>query len=177
MKTAILPALILAIAIGSINANSQEASAPLPQSSSSANLSALLASNDPANSLISAPLPSANPSSGFIRNGFVSRPTVAPVHTRVIDTGYIAVNALHLGMALFDVEMTQRCENRHTCREANPFMPSSQAGALSVSLGFVAYSATGSYFFKKHQKPAWWLPTMMGTAAHTLGVATGFAHQ
>jgi len=172
MKTAVLKALILSIAIVGIHANSQAASAPVTQFSSSTSLSPLVASNDPANSLISAPLPSANPSSGF-----VSRSPLAPVHARVIDRSYIAVNALHLGMALFDVEMTQRCENQHTCREANPFMPSSQAGALSVSLGFFTYSAAGSYYFKKHHRTEWWLPSMLGTAAHTVGVATGFAHQ
>jgi hypothetical protein len=84
---------------------------------------------------------------------------------------------MHLGMAMFDIEMTQHCEAQHTCREANPFMPSSQAGALGVSLGFFAYSATGSYFMKKHNSKMWWLPSAMGIGTHVIGVYTGFAHE
>jgi hypothetical protein len=176
MKTAILSALILTFATGGILSYSQGTAIPFAQLSKTANPPTLMAENDsssvPASAVVSEPLPAASPSSGF-----VLRPPASPVHTRVLDRSYFAVNALHLGMALFDVEMTQHCEAQHTCREANPIMPSSQAGQLSVSLGFFAYSATGSYFFKKHDRKSWWLPTTMGTTFHAIGVATGFMHQ
>ena len=176
MKTAILSALILTIATGSNLLYSQEVALPFAQLSNSAKLPTLMAANDSSSAATSAMV--SEPSSAASSSSrFVARPPASPVHTRVVDRSYFAENALHLGMALFDVEMTQRCEAQHTCREANPFMPSSQAGQLSVSLGFVAYSATGSYFFKKHERKTWWLPSAMGTTFHAVGVATGFMHQ
>jgi|HubBroStandDraft_1064217.scaffolds.fasta_scaffold19096_4 hypothetical protein len=176
MKIAVLSALIVTFANVGILSYSQETAVPFTQLTKTANLPTLMAANDSssaaASAMVSEPLPAGIPSSGFI-----SRPPAFPVHARVFDRSYFAVNALHLGMAMFDIEMTQHCEAQHTCREANPFMPSSQAGQLSVSLGFFAYSATGSYFFKKHERKSWWLPSAMGTTVHAIGVATGFMHQ
>ncbi|MGA7314888.1 MAG: hypothetical protein WBX22_13035 [Silvibacterium sp.] len=45
-----------------------------------------------------------------------------------MDKRYYVLNGLHLGMAVFDVEMTQRCISKQECREANPVMPSLKPG-------------------------------------------------
>ena len=81
--------------------------------------------------------------------------TVAP---RIVDKKYLILNGLHLGMAVFDVEMTQRCIANYTCREGNPLMPSSQAGQLAVDFAYVAYGAGLSRWLKKHKSRMWWLP-------------------
>jgi hypothetical protein len=95
---------------------------------------------------------------------------------RVADRKYFLLNGMQAGMAVFDVEMTQHCIRARKCSEANPFMPSSQAGALSVDFALTAYEGLWSYFLKKHHSKLWWITPVAGTAVHAAGVATGFEH-
>lgn len=45
-------------------------------------------------------------------------PSAAPLKaSRIADSKYFLLNGTHLGMAVFDVEMTQRCIADHHCRE------------------------------------------------------------
>lgn len=96
---------------------------------------------------------------------------------RVADRKYFWLNGIQLGMAVFDVEMTQRCIANHRCREANPVMPSSHVGQLSVNFALVAYSSGVSYWLKKRRSKIWWLPPSASIVVHSIGVATGFEHQ
>ena len=102
------------------------------------------------------------------------RPVAIP---RTADSKFFLLNGMHLGMAIFDVEMTQRCIASHHCRETNPVMPSSQAGQLSVNFAIVAYCSALSYWLRKHNSKLWWLPPAGGAVVHSVGVATGFEHQ
>lgn len=176
MKRAIQAVLALTIAIGGVLSYSQDGlpvrnqlpTAPQPQK--------LLASIDSGGAMNSGTLPS-NYSSSSSSVVSIQEPPASPIHARVFDRSFALVNGAHLGTAIFDVEMTQHCEAQHTCREANPLMPSSKAGQISVSLGLFAYSATGSYFLKKHKSKAWWVPSALGITTHAIGVASGFSHQ
>ena len=103
-----------------------------------------------------------------------SAPVAKP---EVMDKRYYFLNGLHLGMAVFDVEMTQRCISEQRCREVNPFMPSSQTGQLSINFALVALDAWYSFWLKKHQHKVWWVPPVSGSVVHAVGVATGFEHQ
>jgi hypothetical protein len=105
-----------------------------------------------------------------------SRP-VGPVPAKILSPSFFLVNGLHLGMALFDVEMTQRCLSDHHCKEGNPLMPSSQAGQLGVSFAVFAYGSGMSYWMKKRHSRYWWTVPTAGIVAHTAGVATGFANR
>lgn len=116
---------------------------------------------------------SGTPSTGF--NAAVSRPY--PTSPRTADSRFFLLNGLHLGIAVFDVEMTQRCITNHRCHETNPLMPSSQAGQLGINFALVGSSSLASYWLKKHQSKLWWLPPATGVAVHSYGVTTGFEHQ
>jgi hypothetical protein len=96
---------------------------------------------------------------------------------RIADRKYFWLNGMQLGMAVFDVEMTQRCIADRRCREANPVMPSSHIGQLSVNFALVAYTSGVSYWLKKRRSKIWWLPSSASIAVHSVGVATGFEHQ
>jgi hypothetical protein len=104
-------------------------------------------------------------------------PAPAPRFPRTLSPGFFLLNGAHLGMAVFDVEMTQHCLADHHCVEGNPLMPTSQAGALGVSLALVGSGAFISYKLKKQETKLWMLSPVVGIAAHTIGVATGFAHR
>ena len=91
---------------------------------------------------------------------------------RVMDKRYYFLNGLYAGMAVFDVEMTQHCISEQECREANPVMPSSQAGQLSVNFALVAFDAGYSNWLKKHHHKVWWIPPLSGSVVHAVGVAT-----
>ncbi len=118
-----------------------------------------------ADPLPAAPLPSAA--------GLVSSPPPSAVAPRAFDKTYALLNGLHLGLALADVEVTQHCIASHRCREANPLMPSSQAGQISINVGLFAYAAGSSYWLKKRKAKWWWAPPVVGIAAHAVGVASG----
>jgi hypothetical protein len=119
----------------------------------------------------------ARPSLIFIlerhRRGEVS----PPVTPRTADSKFFPLNGIQVGMAVLDVEMTQRCIASHHCRETNPVMPTSQAGQLSVNFGLVACNSGISYWLKKHGSKLWWLPPSAGVVVHSVGVTTGFEHQ
>lgn len=116
------------------------------------------------------------PSSSSSSAGFV----LAPQKTRfprTASTGFFLLNGLHLGMAIFDVEMTQHCLADHHCVEGNPLMPTSMGGQLGVNFAIVGLGTLASYRMKKDDSKLWILSPTIGIAAHTLGVATGFAHR
>jgi len=124
---------------------------------------------------------SGEPPAHFLGTGSTKTEIVAPapaaVRTRTADSSFFLMNGIYLGMAVFDVELTQRCIAAQRCRETNPLMPSSQAGQLSINLALVASTGGISYWLKKHRSRLWWLLPATGIAVHSVGVATGFEHQ
>jgi hypothetical protein len=142
--------------------NSDLASVSLPEPASGSSSSAL--------PVFLAPPASASSSAGFKR-------VPAGRSLRIFDARYFWLNGLHLTLAVSDIEMTQHCIAEHTCREANPLMPSSQAGKIGVNLGIVTYTAASSYWLRKHKSKVWWLGPTVGVAAHTVGLASGLAHR
>jgi hypothetical protein len=110
-------------------------------------------------------------SSGFVLVSPAARPP------RTLSRGFFLLNGLHLGMAVFDVEMTQHCIANHHCVEGNPLMPSSHAGQLGLNFALVGYGSYVSYKLKKQESSLWVLSPVIGISAHAVGVATGFAHR
>jgi hypothetical protein len=108
--------------------------------------------------------------------GFVLAPPAAKT-PRTLSKGFFLLNGMHLGMAVFDVEMTQHCIANHHCVEGNPLMPSSQAGQLGVNFATVGLGAFLSYKMKEQDSGTWAFSPVVGIAAHAVGVATGFAHR
>jgi len=100
-------------------------------------------------------------------------PAVSPTFSR----SYFLLNGLHLGLALFDVELTQHCIADHHCGEGNPIMPASHAGQLGISFGMFAYAAGTSYWLKKHHSRYWWIAPAAGIVGHSVGVSTGLEHR
>ena len=141
--------------------NPEVSRVPLPGSAPGSSSSALPA--------FLAPSASASSSAGLKR-------VPAGRSPRFFNARYFWINSLHLSLAVSDIEMTQHCIDEHTCREANPLMPSSQAGKIGVNLGLVTYTAASSYWLRKHKSRVWWLGPTVGVAAHTVGLASGLAH-
>jgi len=96
---------------------------------------------------------------------------------RVMDTKFLLLNGLHIGLAALDIGLTQRCIASGRCREGNPMMPSSLAGQAAVGSAIVGYGFFVSYRMKKHESKAWWLSPVVGIGAHTAGAVTGFINR
>lgn len=109
-------------------------------------------------------------------SGFVFVPPRVARAPRTLSPSFFVLNGLHLGMAVFDVEMTQHCIADHHCVEGNPLMPSSLAGQLSVNFALVGYGTFISYRLKKQESKLWSISPSIGIAAHTVGVASGFVN-
>jgi hypothetical protein len=95
---------------------------------------------------------------------------------RTASPGFFAINGVHLGLAAFDLAMTQHCIAAHRCREGNPIMPSSLAGQVGVSTALISLGAFSSYKSKKQGSRVWWLSPVVGAASHTAGLITGLKH-
>jgi hypothetical protein len=162
----------LAMAMGCLACSAQDATIPIRQIERDAQFSARAAM--PAGEAAigrSYALSSGSSSSA----GLVFVPP-APTAPRTLSRGFFLLNALHLGMATFDVVMTQHCIADHHCQEGNPMMPSSYAGQLGVGFALVSYGTVVSYELKKRGNKLWWVSPTVGAAAHAAGVTTGFAH-
>lgn len=164
--------ITLAIVMGGLACSAQDAPIPFKQLERNAQLSATLAPPPgfAANSYSSSASPSEPLAAGFVRTSPVA-------HPRTLDAKFYMLNGLHLGVAMLDVSMTQRCIAAHTCREGNPLMPSSLAGQLGVDFALVGYGSLVSYEVKKHRSPLWWLSPAFGTAAHGVGAGMSIAHE
>jgi hypothetical protein len=172
MRPACHAALVCYLVVGSLMAYCQGASVPFGKLQRDAQVPPVeLASN-------AAGMVSAGPASSAVSaNGLVAMRPARADQPQMIDRRYLLLNSVHLGMALFDVEMTQRCMAEQQCKEGNPMMPSSQAGQIGVGLGVAAFTAVDAYWARKHNVRTWWMAPAAGIAAHTAGVATGFAHR
>lgn len=165
--------LSLAMALVSTACPAQTATIPFEQIQKDVQLSARAAmpANEAAVGHAYGAGPSSSSSAGFV---FVPPTPKAP---RTISSGFLVLNGLHLGMAVFDVEMTQHCIANGHCVEGNPMMPSSQAGQLAVTLASVASLTFVSYRLKKRENKMWKVAPIAGIAAHTVGVASGFRYR
>jgi hypothetical protein len=163
----------LVIAMGGTTCSAQDAKIPFKQIEKDAQLSA------------SATVPASEAAISHSNGMFSSSSTSAsfvyvppvPTQPRTLSKGFLLLNGLHLGMAIFDVEMTQHCIANHHCVEGNPLMPSSHAGQLGVNFAIVGYGTFMSYRLKKQERKLWLLSPIVGIAAHSIGVASGFANR
>ncbi len=162
----------LAMAIGCLACSAQDATVPIRQIERDARLSATASMPASEAAVGRSYALSAGSSSSA---GLVFVPP-APTAPRTLSRAFFLLNGLHLGMATFDVVMTQHCIADHHCQEGNPLMPSSYAGQLGVGFALVSYGTIVSYELKKRENGLWWLSPTVGAAAHTAGVATGIAH-
>jgi len=87
----------------------------------------------------------------------------------------ITLDMAHAGAAVADIELTQHCLANHTCREANPLMPTSRAGAYALDFSLVGFAAYASHRLHKQHNRWWWTSPAAGIAAHGAGVGTGIA--
>ena len=75
-----------------------------------------------------------------------------------------------IGVTVADVEATQHCISNHTCREGNPLLPSSRAGAYAVGLGVAGVETGLGWWMRRHGKQRWWVPQTVNIAAHGIGI-------
>ncbi len=108
-----------------------------------------------------------------LRNNLTIRGTDSPR----LGAGFFLLNGLNIGMTALDMSLSQRCVAEHHCREANPLMPPSLAGRISVVAVFAGLGTYVSHRLKKQGSRLWWLAPAFGTAAHSVGAASGFANQ
>ena len=163
----------LIVGVGAVGCVAQDAQVPFKQIERDGQMSAQMAApgEEAAISRGEGTLAGTSSSSSFV---FVP-PKAAKVQ-RTLSPGFFLLNGLHLGLAVFDVEMTQHCIADHHCVEGNPLMPSSQAGQLAVNFAFVGYGTFISYKLKKQESRLWVLTPTLGIGAHVVGVASGFVN-
>jgi hypothetical protein len=165
----------LAIAWGASTCSAQQETIPFEKIAKDAQLSATLTlpGNEASNEFYSSRTLSESSSSSL---GF-ARGNPAPVRRRTLGASFYLLNGLSFGMAALDVELTQHCISTHKCREGNPLIPSSHAGALGISFALVGSGTWASYQMKKHESHIWWIAPISGIAGHAVGVTSGLIHR
>jgi hypothetical protein len=164
----------LAITMGGLTCSSQTTPVPFQQIAREMRLSAM---RNPPDALVSGESSSSAESADpFASSAAMIRPAPVTIRRPIVAPLYL-LNGLELGMAALDVETSHRCIVTHHCAEANPLMPSNLAGAMSVTFSLSAFSVFTSYRLKKQGSKMWWISPMVGTVAHTAGLATGLVHQ
>jgi hypothetical protein len=129
-----------------------------------------------ASDLVVAAATNASSSNAIAPTAIVTTQRTPAIIPRMGTKSFVVLNAIHLGMALLDVGMSQRCISDQHCKEGNPLMPSSLGGQLGLSLGMFAYATGTSYYFKKHGSRWSWVPPAAGIGVHTVGVLSGISH-
>jgi hypothetical protein len=94
--------------------------------------------------------------------------------SRVVDTKFIGMSALAMGLTIADIESTQHCLGNGTCRELNPLMPNSRAGMYAVSIPVNAVAMYLSYRLKASGHKTWWIVPLAISGAHGVGVGFRF---
>lgn len=107
------------------------------------------------------------------RNSFA----ISGAQSRRIGAAYFLLNGLNLGMATLDLTLSQRCIAENHCREANPLMPPTFAGRISVVAAVVSLGAFASRRLKRQGTGSWWVPPTAGIIAHSAGAASGLVHR
>ncbi len=95
-----------------------------------------------------------------------------PKPERVIDSKFVGMSALVMGLTIADIESTQHCLGNGTCRELNPLMPHSRAGMYAVNIPVNALAMYLSYRLKAGGHKTWWIAPIAISGAH--GVGAGF---
>lgn len=122
----------------------------------------------------SSPIKNGNSAASF--RSAAGSPRTSPLR-QPVGKRFWLLNGAHLGMAMFDMAMTQSCVADHHCVEGNPLMPQSMAGQLGVNLGVFTFTTFSSYRLKRHNSRIWWLSPTVGILSHSVGVASGFSHR
>jgi hypothetical protein len=165
---------ILFLACSGSLVSAQKSTIPFRQLEKNAQLSASVSVPEPESKLI------IGSSGSFADPGLSAAFSyVRPIYKRerVIDSKFLLLNGLHMGLAALDIGLTQRCLASGRCREGNPFMPSSLAGQAAVGSAIASYGFFASYGMKKHGSKAWWLSPVVGIGAHSAGAVTGFINR
>ncbi len=165
--------LCLSLVVSGLNCLAQNTRVPFKQIERDAQLIANLNTSDREEALSHSSegysVPSASASSSYMRPSYKQ--------PRVLDSKYLLINGLHLGMAALDIGLTQHCIANHHCREGNPLMPSSLAGQVGVDAALVGSGAFMSFRLKKEDSKLWWLSPVVGMSAHTAGVLSGLINR
>ena len=90
----------------------------------------------------------------------------------VVDKKFLALESGQLAAGLLDAGLTQTCIHQGTCKEGNPWMPSSMAGQFGVAAGMGLANAGLAYYLKKHTR-YWWIPSAAAIGGHAWGASTG----
>jgi hypothetical protein len=104
------------------------------------------------------------------------RPIESPKEkaSTVVDTKFVTMSALAMGLTIVDIEMTQHCLGNGTCQELNPLMPHSRAGMYAVNIPVNAAAMYLSYRLKASGHKSWWIAPLAISGAHAVGAGFTF---
>ncbi len=85
---------------------------------------------------------------------------------RIATHDFILLESAQFGADVLDVESTQRCIRKGTCREGNPMMGQSRIQEYAMSMGETAAMTVVAYELKKHGVRKWWLAPTFEISMH-----------
>ena len=123
----------------------------------------------------SAPEPQIQTAMAFVPVVPIQRPAERAFQPRrVVDTRFVSLNALALGLTVADIEVTQHCLARRTCHELNSLLPHSRVGMYAVNLPVNVGAMYLGYRLKKSGRRTWWIAPAIVSGSHGVGAAFTF---
>ncbi len=101
----------------------------------------------------------------------VAEPVSAP-KPKLMDKKFIALGVAVFGLTAMDLEFTQYCLHRGTCRELDPTLPNSHWGMYAVNTPTNVAVMYFSYRRRASGKWGWWLAPLIDIGAHVGGVGS-----
>ncbi len=86
------------------------------------------------------------------------------------DRNFWLLTGASFAATIVDIELSQSCINRYTCREINPiFKNRKRLGIYSISLGATGGYALMGYWLKKKELTIWYVPQLTLIGVHSFG--------
>jgi hypothetical protein len=115
----------------------------------------------------SLPLPPLSPAAMVTPAAPLSQPK-----PKLLDKKFIGLGAAVFGLTAMDLEMTQHCLHRGTCRELDPTLPNSHWGMYAVNTPVNLAVMYLSYRRRAAHKWDWWLAPAIDIGSHVGGVGS-----
>ena len=96
-----------------------------------------------------------------------------PTLCLILASWFWSLTAATVASTVADIELTQHCISRNTCREANPLLLSGRKRAYAIALPIAIGASYLGYRWRRDGAKYWWVAQAAVTTGHGVGIGFG----